>query len=152
MRGKTRPVRPAVAPGAPHEEAGAIHTQWPRVISLQRIHNFPLHGRGTPALRQGHNAPCLPGAHRSDTRHKTKLHGLSEQRFLFSLSRSPHPGHIYPHSHPHPYPYTTCAHIVSHPITSSSTPLPTYCVVLVGHGGPCEDLAELGNRLLELER
>jgi hypothetical protein len=27
----TRPVRPtAVAPGAPHEEAGAIHTQWPR--------------------------------------------------------------------------------------------------------------------------
>ena len=25
-----RPVRPVVAPGAPHEEAGAIHTQWPR--------------------------------------------------------------------------------------------------------------------------
>ena len=25
-----RPVRPTVAPGAPHEEAGAVHTQWPR--------------------------------------------------------------------------------------------------------------------------
>ena len=38
-----------------------------RPFPLQRIHNFPLRGRGTPGLRQGHNAPCPPGAHRSES-------------------------------------------------------------------------------------
>ena len=36
-----------------------------RPFPLQRIRNFPLRGRGTPGLRQGHNAPCPPEAHRS---------------------------------------------------------------------------------------
>ena len=47
----------------PREEAGAGVVERP--FPLQRIHNFPLRGRGTPGLRQGHNAPCPPEAHRS---------------------------------------------------------------------------------------
>ena len=43
-----------------------IHTSMAEgPFPLQRIHNFPLRGRGTPGLRQGHNAPCPPEAHRS---------------------------------------------------------------------------------------
>ena len=56
-----RPVRLHVAPGAPRTTArrgrgGVVERPFP----LQRIRNFPLRGRGTPGLRQGHNAPCPP--------------------------------------------------------------------------------------------
>ena len=44
----------------PREEAGAGVVERP--FPPQRIHNFPLRGRGTSGLRQGHNAE----AHRSD--------------------------------------------------------------------------------------
>ena len=47
----------------PREEAGEGVVERP--FPPQRIHNFPLRGRGTPGLRQGHNAPFPPGAHRS---------------------------------------------------------------------------------------
>jgi hypothetical protein len=50
------------ARGTARRGRGNIY-QWP--FPLQRIHNFALRGRGTPGLRQGHNAPCPPGAHRS---------------------------------------------------------------------------------------
>ena len=50
-----------------------IHTSMAEgPFPLQRIHNFPLRGRGTPGLRQGHNAPCPPGAHRSGCRCRRK--------------------------------------------------------------------------------
>ena len=43
-----------------------IHTSMAEgPFPLQRIHNFPLRGRGTPGLRQGHNAPTPREAHRS---------------------------------------------------------------------------------------
>jgi hypothetical protein len=44
------------APGTLHEEAGAIHPQWPRG-------HFTYNESQFPAARQVHNGPCPPGAH-----------------------------------------------------------------------------------------
>ena len=59
-------VRLHVAPGAPRTTArrgrgGVVERPFP----LQRNHHFPLRGRGTPGLRQGHSAPCPPEAHKT---------------------------------------------------------------------------------------
>ena len=54
--------------GTARKDRGNTYPMAARPSLLQRIHNFPLRGRGgrgTPSLRQGHNAPCPPGAHRS---------------------------------------------------------------------------------------
>ena len=92
-----RPVRLHVAPGAPRthmrvpprEEAGAGVVDRP--FALQRIRNFPLRGRGTPGLCQGHNAPCPPKAHRSAIRPPYWTNILDMDRTQVHTGQTPTP-------------------------------------------------------------